>query len=88
MTRSFPLGILFLIGVVPQSAAPRFEPIQQALFGTGGTLTNAFADYDRDGDLDFYIGFNGAANRLYRNDRGTFADVAAEVMTAPGARPR
>ena len=88
MTRSFPLGILFLIGVVPQSAAPRFEPIQQALFGTGGTLTNAFADYDRDGDLDFYIGFNGAANRLYRNDRGTFADVAADAGVADARSTR
>jgi hypothetical protein len=41
------------------------------------TLTNAVADVDGDGDLDLFVGFNGAPNRLYLNDGGRFAEVAA-----------
>src|SRR6185436_8687015 len=37
----------------------------------------AAADYDGDGDLDLFVGFNGTPNRLYRNDKGVFTDVAA-----------
>jgi hypothetical protein len=55
---------------------PRFEPIQPDLFAAGGALVNAFADIDGDGDLDLFVGFSGAANRLYRNDAGVFVDVA------------
>ncbi len=49
----------------------------------------AFFDYDRDGDLDAYIGTNGEArgddyqnhgktDRLFRNDNGKFIDVTTE----------
>jgi len=55
---------------------PRFEPIQPELFAAGANLVNAFADIEGDGDLDVYVGFSGTANRLYRNDAGTFVDVA------------
>ena len=40
--------------------------------------TPAFADYDNDGDLDFYLCIDSAPNRLYRNNGdGTFTNVAA-----------
>ena len=65
---------------------PRFEPLQPDLLGGGGTLVNAAADYDGDGDVDLFVGFNGAANRLYRNDAGVLVDVGAAAGVAD-ARP-
>ena len=53
--------------------------MQPELLGAGSTFTNAFADYDNDGDPDLFIGFDGKPNRLYRNDKGTFVDVAREA---------
>ncbi|MBP9106781.1 MAG: VCBS repeat-containing protein [Gemmatimonadaceae bacterium] len=67
-------------------APPRFTPVQPELFAAGGSFTNAWGDYDGDGDADLFVGFNGVANRLYRNDRGTFTDVAATAGIAD-ARP-
>lgn len=60
-----------------------FAPVQPDLFGDGGTLTDAWADFDGDGDPDRFVGFNGTPSRLYRNDGDNgFADVAAEVGLA------
>jgi hypothetical protein len=63
-----------------------FTAVQPELFGSGGSFTNAWADYDGDDDLDLFVGFNGASNRLYRNDAGTFVDAAAAAGIAD-ARP-
>lgn len=75
-------------GVVQKGLGPRFEPMQPDLFRAGESLTNAFADYDGNGTPDLFVGFNGAPNRLYRNDAGTFTEVAAEagVADARGTR--
>ena len=66
----------------------RFEPIQPDLFATGTTLVNAAADYDGDGDVDLFVGFNGTPNRLYRNDRGVFVDAAAAAGLADARATR
>jgi hypothetical protein len=58
----------------------RFAPVQPELFGDGGTLTDAWADFDGDGDPDRFVGFDGAPSRLYRNDLlDGFINVAAAV---------
>lgn len=67
---------------------PRFEAIQPDLFSAGGTLVNAAADYDSDGDVDLFVGFNGTPNRLYRNDRGEFADAARDAGVADARATR
>ena len=36
-------------------------------------------DYDRDGDLDVYVSNDFGRNNLYRNDGGTFVDVAPQA---------
>ena len=37
----------------------------------------AWIDYDGDGDLDLFAAFRDGPNRLFRNDRGHYADVTA-----------
>jgi len=54
---------------------PAFEPFHRDLFAPA-TLVNAAADYDRDGDIDLFVGFNGATNRFFINDRGTLRDAS------------
>jgi hypothetical protein len=79
-------ALLLALPTLQPAGAPRLEPLQPELFAAGGSLTNAFADVDGDGDLDLFVGFNGTANRLYENTRGTFRDVAAARGVAD-ARP-
>ena len=69
--------LLALVTLLAFQGAPTFTAVQPELFGAGANFTNAWADYDGDGDLDLFVGFNGTPNRLYRNDKGIFSDVAA-----------
>jgi hypothetical protein len=71
-----------------QAGAPVFEAVQPDLFKDGGALVNAAADYDGDGDIDLFVGFNGAPNRLYRNDGGAFTNVAVAAGVADGRPTR
>ncbi len=46
------------------------------------TRAAAWGDFDRDGDPDLLVGFTpgaGSVLRLYRNERGRFADVTADA---------
>jgi hypothetical protein len=67
---------------------PRFTSVQPDLLGAGANLVNAWADYDGDGDVDLFVGFNGTANRLYRNDAGTLVEVAAAAGVADARATR
>lgn len=79
MVRTLLLVLIGSAAILGQAALPVFEPMQPELLGAGSTFTNAFADVDGDGDPDMFVGFDGKPNRLYRNDQGTFVDVAAEA---------
>jgi hypothetical protein len=81
--------IATIVGAMSLQSVPRFEPVQPEMFTTGGALVNAWADYDRDGDLDLFVAFNGRMpNRLYRNHRGVFTEVAADAGIADGRPTR
>jgi penicillin G amidase len=78
-------GLLLSGATALQMPAPglRFEPVQADLFGVSGGQPNCWADYDNDGDLDLFVGMKGnAPNRLYRNDRGAFLEIAAAAGLA------
>jgi hypothetical protein len=80
---------IVLAGALTFSQQPRFEAVQADLFKEGGALSNAWADFDRDGDSDLFVGFGGAtANRLYQNDGGSFRDVAAQAGLADARATR
>jgi hypothetical protein len=64
------------------SLAPRFTAVQLDLFSAPGGQPNAWADIDADGDLDLFVGFRGAPDRLYRNDGGIFVQIASEAGVA------
>ena len=84
---SLPLGATLVATLIACSDSlipwsPRFASVQPELFGAPGTLTNAWADVDGDGDSDLFVGFNGAPNRLYHNDGGVFTEGADEAGLA------
>ncbi len=71
----------------PRLEPVRFAPVSVAPFADPGSLTDAWADVDGDGDPDRFVGFNGTSSRLYRNDGGLrFTDVASE-LSLDVARP-
>lgn len=74
-------GFALFIALAPARAQFAFEPAQPDLFAAG-TLTNAWADFDGDHDPDLFVGFNGAPNRLYRNDHGVMVNVAGDAGVA------
>lgn len=75
-------AVLLAAGTLTSAQSVQFQPAQPELFATPGAFVNAWADYDDDDDPDLFVGFNGIANRLYRNDNGTFVDVAAAAGVA------
>jgi hypothetical protein len=81
------MRIVILAGLLAAPVAaqlPTLTPLQEATFSVPGSLSNAWADFDGDGDLDFAVSLKGGAIRLYRNDAGTFVDVGP-AMGLPGA---
>jgi hypothetical protein len=55
-----------------------FTPVQPGLFAAPGSLSNAWGDFDNDGDLDLLVSLKRGELRLYRNDDGTFVSVGKD----------
>ena len=78
-------GLLLIASACDSPGAPSpptFERVQPDLFAEPGAQPNAWADFDRDGDLDLFVGMRYSENRVYRNDAGTFVDVAPTLGLA------
>ncbi len=56
---------------------PPFTSIQTAQFAVPNSYSNAWGDYDNDGDLDLAVSLGTGEVRLYRNDSGGFTSVGA-----------
>jgi len=68
--------------LLKETGSVGFERITSSPLGStfqNGQVWN-WIDYDNDGDLDgFLTNYGGAANRLYRNDKGVYTDVAISL---------
>ncbi len=60
-------------------AAPPFTPVQPELLGVPHSYSNAWGDYDNDGDVDLAVSLGTGEVRLYRNDAGVLVSVGAQV---------
>lgn len=61
--------------VLAQQGVPDFSRIQPDTFGGNMALSNAWGDYDNDGDLDLVVAFKTGDVRLYNNELGGFTNV-------------
>jgi len=60
---------------------------EMGITGARATMSCVWFDFDMDGDLDLYVAnMDGHANRLYRNDRTRFVDVAPQFGLDGGGR--
>src|SRR5689334_21160271 len=69
-----------------QTRALPFESVQTDLFSVPNSYSNAWADFDNDGDLDLAVSLKSGEIRLYRNDGGVLVSVggAMGLPTAGG----
>lgn len=75
-----------VVEVNAQTVAPRFEPVQPNVFSHNMALSNAWGDFDNDGDLDLAISFKTGDVRLYRNDNGQFSNIGPEMGLPQGGK--
>lgn len=68
-----------------ESPQVSFTSVQPELFGVPGALSNAWADYDGDGDLDLVVSYENGELRLFRNDRGVFSVAETRLALPPNA---
>lgn len=71
--------VLALTAGAAWAGEPAFAPVQAEDFGVVGSISNAWADFDNDGDLDLAVSLKSGEVRLYRNDDGVFVSVGAAL---------
>ena len=72
-------GAALLLAAAGAVAEPAFAPVQRDLLAMPGSLSNAWADFDNDGDLDLGVTLKSGEIRLYRNDSGVLVSIGAAM---------
>jgi hypothetical protein len=73
-----PVPVLTRVQQLPPQE-PVFTPVQPALLGVANSFSNAWGDYDNDGDLDLAVSLGSGEVRLYRNDIDVLVSVGREL---------
>ena len=76
------IPLLWTASVTTQPATavpPAFTSVQPELLGVANSFSNAWGDYDNDGDLDLAVSLGSGEVRLYRNDTGVLVSVGAQL---------
>ena len=80
-SRDFSILLIILCCINLNFAAvaqePTFTEVMPELFSVAGSLSNAWADIDGDGDSDLAVSIKGGEIRLYINDEGLFKNMGA-----------
>ena len=72
-------GAALMLAAAAPAGEPAFAPVQSDLLGMPGSLSNAWADFDNDGDLDLAVSLKSGEIRLYRNDKAVLTSVGAAM---------
>jgi hypothetical protein len=77
------LAAIYLVARPAKTSAQQpvlpFESMQTDVFSVANSYSNAWADFDNDGDPDLAVSLGSGEVRLYRNDRGTLVSVGKEM---------
>lgn len=68
-----------IVGLWQPAGPLPFTALQDDLFSVPNSLSNAWGDYDNDGDLDLAVSIGTGEIRLYRNDKGVMVSVGAQL---------
>ncbi|WP_052074835.1 FG-GAP repeat domain-containing protein [Shewanella mangrovi] len=79
LSRLFTSTLALAVFASNASTVQHFTSIQHDTFAQKGSVSNAWGDFDNDGDLDFLVSIKGGEVRLYRNDDGVFTSVGKEM---------
>ena len=79
---------LSAVKATAQTTSLSFSRIQPDTFGGSMSLSNAWGDYDMDGDLDLVVVFKTGDVRLYNNEFGGFINVGPDLGLPIGGKER